>query len=72
MFRRLTNAAPALSLRHTRAGVLVHEKVIRDGVIPALKEAEAQVGAIDVRVSALEAVRARGFWGRLRWLLTGR
>lgn len=64
-FRRMTNTAPALSLRHTRAGVMVHEKVLRDGVVPALQAAEQ-------RVTALEAVIGRDFWGRLRWLLTGR
>jgi hypothetical protein len=44
---------------------MVHEKVLRDGVVPALQAAEQ-------RVTALEAVIGRDFWGRLRWLLTGR
>jgi len=63
-FRRPTGA-PTLSLRQTRAGVLVHDKVIQDGVIPALHAAEA-------RVLRLEALLARPLLGRLRWLLTGR
>lgn len=62
--RRIPNAAPGLSLRHTRTGVLVHEEVIRKGVIPALANAEA-------RVLALEQLRDAGLLGRFWWLLTG-
>ena len=62
--RRLSNAS-TLSLRHTRAGVLVHEKVIREGVVPALQAAEA-------RVLLLEQWRDAGLLGRVWWLLTGR
>lgn len=62
--RRIPNGAPALSLRHTRAGVLVHEKVLREGVVPALANAEA-------RVAALEQLRDAGLLGRFWWLLTG-
>jgi hypothetical protein len=62
---RRIGAAPGLSLRHTRAGVLVHDKVIREGVVPALQAAET-------RVLALEQWRDLGLLGRLSWLLTGK
>jgi hypothetical protein len=64
-------AGARVSLRNVRAaaGVAVSEttaqrKMILEGLVPMMKAYEA-------RVVALEAVLARGFLGRLRWLVTG-
>lgn len=40
-------------------------QVLLEGVIPGMRN-------VNARVAALEALRDRGVWGRLSWLVTGR
>lgn len=48
------------------------EKHLKDEVIPALEAAITNEGITRRRVSTVEDVLRRGFWGRFRWLVLGR
>lgn len=50
--------------------VLQGEAVAQAG--PAMEALIRNQGIIKSHVEALEGWRARGFWGRLRWLIVGR
>lgn len=68
-----------VSGRELRRRLNAETAFLQEKAVPAINTALVNVGAVAERVTTLEsrvngvgALLARGFWGRLRWLVLGR
>lgn len=60
---------------HNASAALQNERLTRERVEAlerAGREARVKAGTVELRMVELESLRARGFWGRISWLLLGR
>lgn len=65
---RQVRRAAAVSLN----GLNNQGRMLEETVLPALGTLTEHVDGAVTRVEALEAIGQRPFWGRLRWLVTGK
>lgn len=59
-------------VEHHELTTKVLSKVFTDGIEKIKKEMEMQIEVVHTKAIAAEAIHHRKFWGRLKWLVSGK